>query len=53
MTVGWYETDHEDQDPPLVGRALLMAGAAAFVWGAGCVALAAAVVDRLWRKDRR
>lgn len=51
MTSGWYETD--DQDPTTVGIGLLMAGAAAFVWGAGCVALAAAAIDRLWRRNRR
>ena len=51
MTAGWYETD--DEHPTAVGAGLLMAGAAAFVWGAGCIALAAAVVDWAWRKGRR
>lgn len=53
MTAVWYETDHAGQDPPVVGKALLMAGVAAFVWGAGCVALALAIGERLWQRGRR
>lgn len=52
MTAAWYEVEHDD-DPPIVGRALLMAGAAAFVFGAGCIAVAAAAIDCLWRRGRR
>lgn len=51
MTAACYETD--DQDPTAVGVGLLMAGAVAFVWGAGCIALTAAAVDWLWRRGRR
>lgn len=53
MTSAWYETVTVDDEPPLVGKALLMAGAAAFVWGAGCVALGLAVVDCLRRRNWR
>lgn len=53
MTATWYETDDDDQGPPFAGKALLMVAAASVVWGAGCVALACAVADRLWRRNRR
>lgn len=51
MTAAWYETD--DPGPTAIGRGLFMAGCVAIVWGAGTVALAAAVIDALWRRGRR
>lgn len=51
MTTSWYETDN--QGPTPVGRGLFMAGCAAFVWGAGTLALGLALADALWRRGRR